>query len=337
MFRFLYTLFIVASLSTQLRAQGLHFSQYFNAPQLLNPANTALMPLEDFSMGANYREQWKSVPAPFTTIAAHADMQLMRNKNITNWMGLGFAFFSDKAGQGILSLDKIQASLAYHVQMQEYSMLSAGVSVSYVQRSIDFNRLTFDMQWDGFKFNPKSSQHEPYVRQSLNYIDVMLGANYAYFPNENVYFKIGAGLMNVTRPKESFYDTDSRVGMRPVVNIDLLMKSGDNFIINPSVYYTRQRGASELVFGSLFNLNLGAESGISNAMVAGIYYRMGESFIPMLGMEFSRFRWTISYDITASQLSVANRSKGAFEIGVIYKGFYSALSRGRDSYNCPRF
>src|SRR5690606_4380372 len=122
--------------------------------------------------------------APFTTIAAHADMQLLRNKNITNWMGVGLAFFSDKAGQGILSLDKIQASLAYHVQMQDNSMLSAGASVSYVQRSIDFNRLTFDVQWDGFRFNPNASQQEPYARQSLNYVDVMLGANYAYFPSE---------------------------------------------------------------------------------------------------------------------------------------------------------
>lgn len=337
MFKIFYTLLFFAALSTQLSAQGLHFSQYFNAPQLLNPANTALMPLEDFSLGANYREQWKTVPAPFTTIAAHADMQLLRNKNITNWMGIGFAFFSDKAGQGILSLDKIQASLAYHVQMQDNSMISAGASISYVQRAIDFSRLTFDMQWDGFKFNPKASQQEPYARQSLNYVDVMVGANYAYFPNENLYLKVGAGLMNVTRPKESFYKLDNRVGMRPVFNVDLLMKSGERFIVNPSLYYTRQSGASELVFGSLFNLNLGAESGISNAMVAGLYYRMGESFIPMLGMEFSRFRWTLSYDITSSQLSVANRSRGAFEIGVIYKGFYGALSRGRDAYNCPRF
>src|SRR5690606_2306615 len=131
-------------------------------------------------------------------------------------------------------------SLAYHVQMQDNSMLSAGASASYVQRSIDFNRLTFDVQWDGFRFNPNASQQEPYARQSLDYVDVMLGANYAYFPSENLYLTVGAGLMNITRPKESFYRDDNRVGMRPVLNVDLLLKSGERFIVNPSVYYTRQ-------------------------------------------------------------------------------------------------
>lgn len=319
-------------------AQGIHFSQYYNAPQLLNPANTALMPQEDFSVGVNYREQWTSVPAPFKTFAAHGDLQLMRNKNLTNWMGLGVGFFSDKAGQGILSLDKIQASIAYHVQLDDYNMISAGASVGYVQRSIDFSRLTFDVQWDGFRFDKNRSQGEPYARQSTNYLDVMLGINYAFFPNEDLYIKAGAGLMHLNRPNESFYYSDkNRLGMRPMGNLDVLWKAGSKFIINPSLYFAHQKGASELVFGSLFNSSIGSENAMNNALIYGLYYRLGESFIPVVGMEWSRFKVMCSYDITASPFAVANRNQGAFEIAVSFKGLYSSMSQGRGGYNCPRF
>lgn len=330
-------LFLCMLIFGQSYAQGLHFSQYYNAPQLLNPANTALMPMEDFSIGANYREQWTNVPAPFTTFAAHGDLQLMRNKNLTNWLGLGIAFFSDKAGNGILSKDKVQASIAYHVQLDDYNMISAGASVGYVHRSIDFNRLTFDVQWDGFRFDRNRPQNEPFARQATNYLDVMLGVNYAFFPNENFYLKLGAGLMHLNRPNESFYSGDNRLGIRPMGNLDIIMKAGDKIIINPSVYYANQKNASELVFGSMFNANLGGEEGMNNSVMLGLYYRLGESFIPVLGMEWSRLRIMFSYDITASPLAKANRSRGAAEFGIVFKGLYGSMSKGRDNFNCPRF
>lgn len=319
-----------------IKAQGVHFSQYYNAPQLLNPANTGLMPQEDFSVGANYREQWTAVPAPFKTISAHGDVQLMRNKNLTNWLGLGLAFFSDKAGQGVLSLNKFQASLAYHVQLDQYNMISAGVSVGYVQRSIDFNKLTFDAQWDGFRFNSANSQQEPYTRQSNSYLDVMLGVNYAIFPNENFYMKVGAGLLHLNRPKESFYEGDNRLGMRPMANIDVIIKTGENFILNPSLYYCNQKGASELVFGAMTNTNIGGANELGNSLLVGFYYRLGESFIPVAGIDYNRFKILFSYDITTSPFSVANRSRGASELGIIVKGFYGSISRGRNNYSCPR-
>ena len=35
------------------RAQDLHFSQYFNTPMLVNPANTGFNPDYDYRVGAN--------------------------------------------------------------------------------------------------------------------------------------------------------------------------------------------------------------------------------------------------------------------------------------------
>ncbi|HET7000972.1 MAG TPA: type IX secretion system membrane protein PorP/SprF, partial [Puia sp.] len=44
-----------------LKAQDLHFSQWFNEPLLTNPANTGFIPDADYRLGANYRNQWSSV------------------------------------------------------------------------------------------------------------------------------------------------------------------------------------------------------------------------------------------------------------------------------------
>ena len=38
-------------------AQDLHFSQYFNSPLLINPANTGFAPDVDWRVGLNYRNQ----------------------------------------------------------------------------------------------------------------------------------------------------------------------------------------------------------------------------------------------------------------------------------------
>ncbi len=98
-------------------AQGMHFSQYFNAPLLLNPANTALSPEADYRVGVNYRQQWAAVPVPYNTFAVYGDLQVLRNRNETNWLGLGAAVWNDVAGQGQLTLTRAEAFLAYHIQM----------------------------------------------------------------------------------------------------------------------------------------------------------------------------------------------------------------------------
>lgn len=318
-------------------AQGIHFSQYYNAPLLLNPANTALMPDADYRVGVNYRSQWATIPVPYKTTSAYADFQVFRNKNLTNWLGLGIAFWNDKAGDGNLSLSQFQGLVAYHVQMGESSMLSAGISASSVQRKVDFDKLTFDRQWDGFVFDRTLSNGEHGYTVKTNYFDLAAGINYAFFPNENVYLKVGFGMAHITQPKESFYGQTNQLGLRPTANIDLLLKAGYNVIINPSFYYTNQKGASELLYGTLFKVNVSGTDKTNTSLILGAFHRWDEAIVAEFGMQFNQWTIMTSYDFTVSTLSPANKSQGAFEIGIMYQGFYGEFSRNRRSYNCPRF
>lgn len=334
----LFSYLLIATGSTaELCAQGLHFSQYYNTPLLLSPANTALMPESDFRVGANYRNQWGNVPAPFRTISAYGDAQLFRNVNSTNWLGLGGAFFSDRAGNGNLSLTKAQFSAAYHLQLGDHNMISVGLGVAYVQRSVDFGRLTFDTQWDGFTFNSRSANGENNAFQKTSYADISAGVNYAFFPNENVYIKLGAGLLHINQPRESFYKMDNKLGMRPTGNLDMLFRVSDMWIADLSGYYTYQKGASEAVFGTQFTCNVSPKENRPNIFIMGVYYRVNDGVIPVVGFEWNKIRLTTSVDVTTSGMSSATGGYGAFELSLTYQGLYNAGSKGRNAYNCPRF
>lgn len=321
--------------SNDARAQGMHFSQYYNAPMLLNPANTALTSDADFRLGMNYRTQWASIPVPYNTFSGFADFQMLRNRNLTNWLGLGLAMFSDKAGDGQLSLNRYEGFVAYHIQTGNFSMFSVGFSGAFVQRSVDFSKLTFDRQWDGFKFDATTSNEETGWNAQTDFIDIGAGINYAYYPSEFTYIKLGVGVAHVNTPKESFYSMDNTIQMRPTANLDAIFVTSEMFTLNPSVYYTRQGSAQELVYGVQAKAFLSEDNaGNPTNLIFGAYHRLNDAIVPVLGFEWAGVKFLTSYDFTLSDLSGDVRYNGALEFSLIYQGRYTG---DRDKMNCPRF
>jgi len=324
--------------SFMVQAQGLHFSQYNNAPMLLNPANTGLLQDNDWRAGINYRTQWVTVPVPYNTFSIFADCGLFRNKWETSWLGTGLAVWRDVAGNGNLSLTKVQGNLAYHLLLNDNASLSAGLGAAYNQRSVDFSKLTYDSQWDEFSFNKNISSNETNSTQKASFLDLSVGMNMSYYNNDNIYMKVSLGARNVNQPVESFYGSDNKLGLRPIANVDLTYKASNKLMINPSVYYTRQKKASELVGGAMFNINVG-ENRVAgnNEFLIGAYYRNKDAVIVSTGYKFQQHRVTFSYDHTVSDMSDGNNGLGAFEISLILQGNYKSGNEIINTYGCPRF
>nr|MBP6456087.1 type IX secretion system membrane protein PorP/SprF [Chitinophagaceae bacterium] len=57
--------FALILLQQKSNSQGLHFSQFYNAPILLNPANTGIIANGNWRAGGNYRTQWFTIPVPY--------------------------------------------------------------------------------------------------------------------------------------------------------------------------------------------------------------------------------------------------------------------------------
>ncbi len=321
--------------------QSMHFSQYYNAPQLLNAANTGLLPSDDFRLGLNYRNQWAAVPVPYNTFSAFADFKVGGNRDNTNhnnWLGIGLAVFNDKAGDGNLSLLQVQGSMAYHLQLSEFTMVSLGLSGALVQRSVNYDNLTFDTQWDGFTFNTHLANGEKVGIIKTSYYTVAGGANFAWFPNENVYVKLGGSMLNINTPNESFYKSTNTVGMRPIGNLDIVWRVAPVIIVEPSVYYTAQTGASELIAGSQVRILLSSHNSTPAELILGLYDRLADAIIGVAGVKIGSVQFTASYDATTSALAPYNASYGALEFSLIYQQPYGKnKDRIHKQFTCPRF
>ncbi len=321
-------------------AQDLHFSQSFNQPMLYNPAQTALMPDADYRVSSQYRSQWGQLPVPYKTIAAAGDLKVLANQHKNSWLGLGLSFFNDKAGHGDLSLTKTQLTAAYHLQINETSIFSAGIGLGMVQRSVDISKLSFDNQWNGLKFDREVSTGETNAYEKVSYFDASIGLSYAYASSESFFFQVSAGVMHVNQPIESFYEKDNRIKLRPVVELRNVILLSDDWIGEWGIHASQQQHAYEIVAGGQVATNLTPRAYDANVLIAGAYYRYQDAVIPMVGYEWNKLRLLMSFDIPLSGMSTALRGYGGMEVSLVFKGLYeggSSRNSGRKSYGCPRF
>lgn len=319
------------------RAQDLHFSQFFNSPLITNPANTGFIPDADYRIGGSYRNQWSSIlTLPYKTMSVFGDAQLFRDRLENGWLGLGGVILNDVAGSGNMRSTKIYGSLAYHQLLGLSSLLSAGFNVGWANKRIDPFNLKYPDQFNGKFFDYTLPTNVVLTNNNVSYLDVQAGMNYAYFPQENVYINAGYSIQHVNRPKETFFNDNSNSGiipMRHIGFINAILKVQDRVIINPNAYFTTQAGSTELVFGLNGNYNL-SEFG-EKQLVAGLYYRLNDAIIPMVGLEVGTLKFTFSYDVTMSSLNKYNGYRGAGEFSLIKKGFYPQ-NVDRQSL-CPHF
>lgn len=323
------------------KAQDLHFSQFFNSPLTTNPANTGFIPDADYRIGANYRNQWVSVmDVPYKTISVFGDAQVFRNRIENGWVGLGGVILRDVAGSGNLTSTKVYGSIAYHQMLGYASLLSAGFNLGWANKRIDPTRLKFPDQFNqatGF-FDAGVPTSVVFESTSSNYLDIQAGLNYAYFPTDKVYVNGGFSVHHINRPRESFFTSsgfDNRLSPRYIGFLNASLKVNDQVIVNPMAYYTNQASASELVGGASLNYNLSGDG--ETQLIGGLFYRAGESFIPLLGFQWKNFRMSFTYDVTNSSLSAYNNARGAIEFSLVRHGFYDEYNGNQRQSLCPRF
>lgn len=328
---------IFSLLLTVSHAQDLHFSQFFNSPLTTNPANTGFIPDADFRIGAHYRNQFSSImTSPYKTISIYGDAQVFRDRLESGWLGLGGVILRDVAGSGSLTSTKAYASVAYHQMLGNSSLLTAGFNLGWANKRIDQTKLKFPDQFDGKFFNSNIPTGVTLTNNDVSYFDIQAGMNYAYFPTENVYLNAGYSIHHVNQPVESFLDAGAdttRISMRHIGFMNAILKLNDNIIINPNAYYTTQAKASELVLGMNGAYNLSGNG--EKQLIGGLYYRLGDAIVPMVGFELKNIRFTFTYDVTTSSLRNFNGYRGASEFHVMQRGFYG--TGGDRQTLCPTF
>jgi len=330
-----------SAIGLSLEAQDLHFSQWFNEPLLTNPANTGFIPDADYRLGANYRNQWSSVMSqPYKTMSIWGDAQVFRGRIQSGWLGLGGAILHDVAGASSLSTTEVYGSVAYHQMLGYSSLLSIGFNTGWVNKRINNSNLKFPDQFDGKFFDTNVPTSVTIDQPNVNYFDMQVGMNYAYFPNEKTYVNAGFSVQHINQARESFFTTDpvgynNRIQPRFIGFLNGSFKTGDMVIVNPMAYYTQQADAHELVAGFNVQYNLSGDG--DQQLIGGLYYRASDAIIPMVGFVYKSIRLMFTYDITTSSLTQYNNGNGAWEFAVIRPGYYSDYNGDRHQSLCPSF
>jgi type IX secretion system PorP/SprF family membrane protein len=329
----IYSVALLMMLAGIASGQDLHFSQYFNAPLLVNPANTGFTPDGDYRVGINYRKQWASLTNnPYKTFSAFGDVQLFGDRLENGWVGLGGALLKDVAGSGNLRSTRAFGSIAYHQALGLGSLLSTGFNIGWTNKSVDFSKLTFDNQWNGKFFDVNAPTGESFITNQINYFSLQAGINYAYFPNDNTYLNAGLSVSNINRPRESFYSQDAidtRIERRFTLFLNGSFKSGDVWIFNPNVYVSKMGTATEYVAGVNAQRDLSGDG--TTQLILGAYYRSNDAVIPMVGFQQNGYKLTFNYDATTSSLSTYNATRGAYELSIIKQGL---IDKSKD-LKCP--
>jgi type IX secretion system PorP/SprF family membrane protein len=326
-------------------AQDVHFTQFNAAPLTINPAFTGAFD-GTLRVAGVYRDQWRSVTAPFVTYSASIDAPIRVGLTTDDFLAVGLQFYNDKAGDGNLSNTSILGSVAYHKFLggtdgagdRPGKMLSLGFQGGYTSKSIDLSKLYFGNDFTGTSFGPGGEN----LNNKVQYWTINAGLAWSHAVSEGFQYTIGLGANNLNQPREAFErEKNSEVGlaMRYTAQVGAVARVTERLRLLPAVLYQSQATATEIVAGNEFNYSLANPnySSVSTSVFAGIFYRSSDAIMVTGGVEFKGVRLGLSYDYNTSALKDASKGNGGFEISIRYIAPNPLDFAGRRGYPCARF
>lgn len=311
-------------------AQDLHFSQFDVNVTTLNPAYTGVMQ-GDFRIANNYRNQWGTVSAPFSTFSVAYDMNILnkkQNKGLSD-VGIGIGFFSDKIGTSNLSQNQFNISLSAIQQVNFDTKLSLGLQGAYNQQSISYDNLTWDSQFQAHEFQENLPSDESFANGQAGFIDINAGLLLQNESWDNT-FKMGAAVYHINSPSRNLISNE-KLSPKIVGHASYEVKLGrgiSNRSIIPKLLYTRQRKHQEILIGGVYRNYMQQASKYTRFATQtfvdfGIYYRVQDAIVVTAGMHLKRFSFALSYDSNISKLRTASSTIGGIEVSLSYFGIFS--------------
>ncbi len=311
---------LAVSAPLKMEAQDPQFSQFYAAPLYLNPGFAGTTPY--IRAGANFRSQWPSLDAQFTTYSFYMDYFAEEYNS-----GLGLLITADKEGLANLTSTSVALQYAYELHINERLTFRPGVQAAYVLRDINFDKLTFGDQFDETGFINPTSAEQFNTGENVGFVDFSFGG---LLFSKNFWFGVAAHHLNT--PNQSFVDGNSELPIKYSIHsgyrLPLPTNSGNRGFttdgkersITPNFQYKRQGEFDQLEIGTYLTLE---------PIVFGMWYRGipiqqefdgfndKESIILLVGLTADNLNIGYSFDYTISELGIA--SGGAHEISISYR------------------
>ena len=315
--------FCIALLSfiTSISAQDVHYSQQTIGNKQTNPAFAANYD-GNWQTATVYRQQWRSIGVPFTSSTLFFTKKFFTSIPALKLHG-GVTISSDKSGDAILTGTLFNLNLGAEYQYFD-NLFTASIQNGYVLKSFNQNGLTFPDQYDrNFGgFNENLASGENFVSNQVGYYDLGVGLLWKTTLNNDWKSTLGFSLSHITKPKESFFDSENRKSRGYGVQLLTEKSINEKISVLPFASYYRVTKAREMLIGSALKFNQ-INLGLVNTLAPFIYFRSGvsrnsDALIVGSRAELGKFDLGLSYDINISDLELASNYKGGFEISLIY-------------------
>ena len=310
------------------QAQDPIFTQYFMAPQALNPGYTGFM--ETTHVGLLHRTQW-----PDADLKINSDYAFINAWSEDMNSGFGLSFLSQRESFTNYNLNQANASYAYKVQLESDWYFIPGIEVGFGTKSYGFQNLILEDQLnigtgtiDGTSIDPVG------VRDKINFFDVSAGM---VVHNDNAF--VGVALKHLNKPNISF----TNIGNIPL-DMFLSVNAGYEFMV--SDYNDFLPNNTKLLFTSSFMMQ-----GDYNRLDVGTGLIFSRFFFGAIaatnpsrnnpnshlltsingfgGLQYEHFKFGYSYDFNVSGIG---RTGGIHEFSLTYHFDLAAKCFG-----CPQY
>ncbi len=327
--------------------QDIHFSQFYAAPLNLNPSQTGMMN-GNLRAILNYRNQWNSF-APFTTYNGSLDVNIGHNFLDHDLIGIGVNFYNDVAGDAEFSTTHASLSVSYIKTMGNKfarNYLSVGFSGGMVQRSVDYNQMTFGSQFNGYEYDPGLFSGEYIGFENLSYFDLAGGITWMLVPKDQLNFYMGLAFHHLNSPDQSFTGlTSDNLYMKTTGNMGAQIPVGAarNAFLVPAVMAMIQGPHYQLNGGMSVRYIINDLDYKSTAVQLGVFQRVGlneqtdyrsDATIVAARFDYLNLSVGVSYDVNVSTLQDASNAMGGPEVSLT---FTSDLPHRDRKVDCPKF
>ncbi len=308
--------FLFLILSKIIFAQDIHFSHFWDAMQFQNPSNIGNFD-GTHRFTAIYRNQWNQFGTPLQT--SYADWAFKKTYENQDYISGGIYVLQDKFDLLFYRQYRAMATFAYNKFLSEKINIAAGAQFGFKNTSINYDRLSFDRQWDPSTggFEPWNPSFENYINENTVRPLLNLGVS-ANFMMGNVLNTLDVSLNHVNQPKDIYNASNSNIPIKYSINYHGYKPLSEDWMLMPKVSFLYTQNANAFLTGFLLKTKLNH----FNELYGGAMYRWGvdrnsDAIVPVFGVKLNQFKLALSIDVTTSGLNQESQ-KGSLECTLVY-------------------
>lgn len=311
------------------RAQDLLLTQFDRVNALVNPALVGDID-GNYSVHTHYRNQWPGIGEAYTSTLISGEARFFEGDYSPSFLGVGLVLVNDKAGNSALTTRSVRGSISYNLSPNDYNQLAFGLQGAYVHRTISYEGLAWDSQYNGTGYDPSLDSQENFAGATRGVVDLAAGISWAHEKKRS--YRVSYGVYHMMQDRSLLASGKDAYAFRHTLRWDL-KKQYRKALVRYMAMGSAHAGARTVSFGAVGTYQFGSNSRYttfrtSSLLMAGLYYRYGDALTPVVGGRLKEYAEVlIGYDITLSNLNKVNRYRGGWEISLRYTGAFDEQRR----------